>query len=361
MILEQVPLAQYTTLGVGGPARWFVETSREAEMLAAVRFARLWRVPYFILGGGSNLLVSDEGFPGVVVRITGTGSEWSDESAGRGFARITVDAGADWDSVVRLAGERNCAGIECLAGIPGSAGGTPVQNVGAYGQEVSHSIVSVRALDLEAEKVVHFSAADCGFTYRRSIFNATHKGRYAITHVQYELKLDEAPHLAYRDVKQYFAERAIAHPTLAETAAAVRIIRARKGMVLAADDPDSRSAGSFFKNPVVALARVPSLAAIAGCRVDEVPQYPPGAGVAPEDEMVKLSAAWLMELAGFRKGFSMGHAGLSSKHVLVIVNRGGSTAAEIVALRDAVIEGVFAHTAVRLEQEPVMLGFAPLH
>jgi UDP-N-acetylmuramate dehydrogenase len=132
-------------------------------------------------------------------------------------------------------------------------------------------------------------------------------------------------------------------------------------MVLAADDPDSRSAGSFFKNPVVPAATVPRLAAIAGCRVDEVPQYTPGAGFAPEDEMVKLSAAWLMELAGFRKGFSMGHAGLSSKHVLAIVNRGGSTAAEIVALRDAVIEGVFAHTAVRLEQEPVMLGFAPPH
>jgi UDP-N-acetylmuramate dehydrogenase len=179
--------------------------------------------------------------------------------------------------------------------------------------------------------------------------------------VVYSLQVDGAPHLEYRDVKHYFAERAIAHPTLAETAAAVRIIRARKGMVLAEDDPDSHSAGSFFKNPAVALAMVPSLAAIAGCRVDEVPQYPPGAGFAPEDEMVKLSAAWLMELAGFRKGFSMGRAGLSSKHVLAIVNRGGSTAAEIVALRDAVIEGVFAHTAVRLEQEPVMLGFAPPH
>jgi UDP-N-acetylmuramate dehydrogenase len=360
MILEHVPLAQYTTLGVGAPARWFVETSREAEILAAVRFARLRRVPYFILGGGSNLLVSDEGFPGVVIRIAND-SLTIHALNDRGNAFVEADAGVEWDAVVRAAVEKNAARIECLAGIPGSVGGTPVQNIGAYGQEVSRTIVSVRALDLEAEKVVHFSAADCGFTYRRSIFNTTHKGRYAITHVQYELKLDEAPHLAYRDVKQYFAERAIAHPTLAETAAAVRIIRARKGMVLAADDPDSRSAGSFFKNPVVPAATVPRLAAIAGCRVDEVPQYTPGAGFAPEDEMVKLSAAWLMELAGFRKGFSMGHAGLSSKHVLAIVNRGGSTAAEIVALRDAVIEGVFAHTAVRLEQEPVMLGFAPLH
>src|ERR1035437_7121748 len=251
MLLEHVPLAPYTTLGVGGPARWFVETGTESEILAAVRFARLQRVPYFILGGGSNLLVSDDGFPGVVVRITGTALEWSDPATD-GFARIEVDAGADWDSVVRLAVERNCAGIECLAGIPGSAGGTPVQNVGAYGQEVSHTIVSVRALDLQAEKVVHLSAADCGFTYRRSIFNTTQRGRYAITRVAYRLQLDGAPRLEYRDVKQYFAERSIAHPTLAETAAAVRIIRARKGMVLAEDDPDSHSAGSFFKNPAVA-------------------------------------------------------------------------------------------------------------
>ena len=355
-ILENVPLAQYTTLGVGGPARWFVETAAEDEILAAVRFARAHAVPHFILGGGSNLLVSDEGFPGVVVRVAGGESVWTDE--GNGLASIVSSAGADWDSVVQLAVEKNCAGIECLAGIPGSVGGTPVQNVGAYGQEVSRTIVSVRALDLESEKLIDLPAADCGFAYRRSIFNTTQQGRYAITRVTYSLKLDGAPHLEYRDVRQYFAERAIASPSLSETAAAVRAIRARKGMVLAVDDPDSHSAGSFFKNPVVVAATVPRLAAIAGRRVDEIPQFPPGSWYAPGDDMVKLSAAWLIELTGFHKGFAMGRAGLSTKHVLAIINRGHATAAEIVALRDLIITRVFDRTGIRLEQEPVMLGFA---
>ena len=355
-ILENVLLAPYTTLGVGGPARWFVDAKTEDEVVAALRFARAHGAPWFILGGGSNLLVSDDGFPGVVIRIA------NDTLAihalqNSGTAVVEADAGVEWDTVVRAAVEHNAAGIECLAGIPGSVGGTPVQNVGAYGQEVASTIFQVRAIDLDAEQPVRFSQQDCGFSYRRSIFNTTHQGRYAITHVQYHLKLDQPPHLAYRDVKQYFAERAIAEPTLSETADAVRIIRARKGMLLAEDDPDSRSAGSFFKNPLVPAAVVPGLAAIAACHPDEVPQFPAGSAYTPADCMVKLSAAWLIELAGFRKGFTMGHAGLSSKHVLAIINRGGATASEILALRDAIVTAVHARTAIRLEQEPVMLGF----
>jgi UDP-N-acetylmuramate dehydrogenase len=355
-LLENVSLAQYTTLGVGGAARWFVETVDEEEMLAAVRFARVRGVAHFILGGGSNLLVSDEGFNGVVVRVAGGALAWAE--GGDGTGRIVADAGIDWESVVRLAVEKNGAGVECLAGIPGSVGGTPVQNVGAYGQEVSRTIVRVRGLDLAAEKAVELTASECGFGYRRSIFNTTERGRYAITRVEYRLAIGGKPLLEYRDVKNFFAERGIARPTLAETAAAVREIRARKGMLLAEGDADSRSAGSFFKNPVVRAEEVARLAAIAGCRVADVPQFPAGWGYEPEDCVVKLSAAWLMELAGFGKGFAMGRAGLSSKHVLAIVNRGGATAGEIVTLRDAVIEEVWARTAIRLEQEPVLLGFA---
>jgi UDP-N-acetylmuramate dehydrogenase len=358
-LLENVPLAPYTTLGVGGPARWLVEASDEDDLLTAVRFARAQGVPFFILGGGSNLLVSDSGFLGVVIHMAATGSVWTGES--NGLAGIVANAGANWDSVVQLAVEKNCAGIECLAGIPGSVGGTPVQNVGAYGQEVSHTIASVRALDLDAEKEVHLFPADCGFSYRRSIFNATRRGRYAITRVVYSLRLDGSPHLAYRDVKQYFAERGIAQPTLAETAASVRTIRARKGMLLDEGDPDSRSAGSFFKNPIVPAATVSRLAVIAGCRVDEVPQFPPGSWVAPADELVKISAAWLIERTGFHKGFRMGQAGISTKHTLALVNLGGASAAEIVALRDAVMHAVEARFAIRLEQEPVTLGFAHPH
>jgi len=356
-ILENISLAQFTTLAVGGPARWFIETADEAEILAAVRFARQQRVPYFILGGGSNLLVSDDGFPGVVIRLTGKNVEIDS----RDVATIRADAGVEWDSIVRLAVENNCDGIECLAGIPGSVGGTPVQNVGAYGQEVSGTIEGVRAVDLQTDTVVELSPNQCGFAYRRSIFNTTHRGRYAITRVMYGFTLGGAPNLAYRDVKNYFAEHAIAHPSLAETAAAVREIRARKGMLIAADDPDSRSAGSFFKNPIVPVAKIPGLAAIADCHPDEVPQFPAGTDFAPADAMVKLSAAWLIELAGFRKGYTLGRAGLSTKHVLAIVNRGGATASDIVALRDTIQTAVHARTAIRLEQEPVTLGFPTSH
>ena len=176
--------------------------------------------------------------------------------------------------------------------------------------------------------------------------------------MEYRLAIGGKPLLEYRDVKNYFAERGTAKPTLAQTAEAVRGIRARKGMLLVPDDADSHSAGSFFKNPVVEVDVLARLAAIAGCRVADVPQFPAGWGYKAEDCVVKLSAAWLIELVGFSKGFAMGRAGLSTKHVLAIVNRGGATAAEIVALRDAVIEGVRARTGIRLEQEPVLLGFA---
>jgi UDP-N-acetylmuramate dehydrogenase len=352
-IQENISLAKYTTLGVGGAARWFVEADGDEEILAAVRFARGQGVEHFLLGGGSNLLVSDDGFAGLVIRMANSGLAWVDE--GDGFACILAGAGTEWDKVVQLAVENNCAGIECLAGIPGSVGASPVQNIGAYGQEVSHSILSLRALDLETEKVVDISASECGFGYRRSLFNSTHKGRYAITRVVYSLKIGGSPWLEYRDVKQYFAERGGAQPSLAEVAAAVREIRARKGMLYAEDDLDSHSAGSFFKNPVVRADAVAGLAALAGCRAEEVPQYPAG-----DAAMVKLSAAWLIERSGFTKGFAMGRAALSSMHVLAIVNRGGATAAEIVALRDAVLDGVQAKTGIRLEQEPVSLGFAPL-
>jgi UDP-N-acetylmuramate dehydrogenase len=358
-ILENIPLAQYTTLGVGGPARWFVDAKSERQVLQALQLARTHGVPYFILGGGSNLLVSDEGFTGVVIRIA------NDEvavnvSKHTGLASIEADAGVEWDAIVRTAVEKNAGGVECLAGIPGSVGGTPVQNVGAYGQEVAGTISQVHAIDLAAGKSVSFTQGECGFVYRRSIFNSTCQGRFAILRVEYSLRLDQPPHLEYRDVKQYFAERAVDHPTLTETSEAVRIIRARKGMLLDERDPDSRSAGSFFKNPVVPAVILPRLAVIAGRRVDEIPQFPPGSWFDPADTMVKLSAAWLIELAGFHKGHTMGRAGLSTKHVLAIINRGGATASEIIALRDAIVNAVEARTAIRLEQEPVMLGFPQL-
>jgi UDP-N-acetylmuramate dehydrogenase len=329
-----------------------VEAVTDDDILEAVRFARTRAVPYFLLGGGSNLLVSDDGFAGIVVRIASRALAMHPDADSASIS-IQADAGVEWDAVVHAAVEHNAAGIECLAGIPGSVGGTPVQNVGAYGQEVASTISQVYAIDLEAERCITFSKSECGFAYRRSIFNTTHRGRYAITRVGYTLTRDDPAHLAYRDIRNYFAERAIAHPTLFETADAVREIRARKGMLLSAADPDSRSAGSFFKNPIVPAATVPGLAAIAGCHPDSVPQFP-----AEVPDRTKLSAAWLIELAGFHKGFTLGHAGLSTKHVLAIVNRGDATASEIVALRDLIVERVHARAGIRLDQEPVALGFS---
>jgi UDP-N-acetylmuramate dehydrogenase len=352
-IQENVALAPFTTLKVGGPARFFIETRSDTDILGAYRFAREQRVGFFVLGGGSNLLVSDEGFPGVIAHVAGGNIEATYD--GHAHLRIISGAGVEWDSLVRVAVEKNAAGIECLAGIPGSVGGTPVQNVGAYGQEVSSTITRVHAVDLWAGQVLEMSNEDCWFSYRKSVFNGRRKGRYAISSVEYVLQLDCRSSLAYRDVKEYFAERGVSQPSLAETADAVRIIRARKGMVLTGDDPDTRSAGSFFKNPVVDRSAVAALAQTAACPAANVPQYPAGAGY--DAKMVKLSAAWLIELAGFRKGYALGRASLSTKHVLAVTNRGGATTAEIVALRDAIIAGVLNRTGIRLEQEPVLLGF----
>jgi UDP-N-acetylmuramate dehydrogenase len=353
-IQENIALAPYTTLRVGGAARFFIETHSAEDILQAYRFALEQRVGFFVLGGGSNLLVSDEGFPGVVVHIADGGIEATEDQPGK--LHIVSGARIEWDSIVRLAVERNAAGIECLAGIPGSVGGTPVQNVGAYGQEVSGTITRVHAVDLSAGQVLEMANEDCRFSYRQSVFNGRRKGRYAITRVEYALQLDAAPNLNYRDVKNYFAERGNTRPTLAETADAVRIIRARKGMVLSESDPDTRSAGSFFKNPIISADTLAALARTANCTLERVPQYPAGTG--PNSGLVKTSAAWLIELAGFTHGFALGRAALSSKHVLAITNRGGATAAEIIALRDTVIAGVLARTGIHLEQEPVLLGFA---
>jgi UDP-N-acetylmuramate dehydrogenase len=247
--------------------------------------------------------------------------------------------------------DRGYAGIECLAGIPGDVGGTPVQNVGAYGQEVSETIVRVRAFDLEARAFVELEREACGFAYRRSVFNSTARGRYIVTAVTYRLRVGGAPTLKYADVERYFdAAGRTEAPTLREVYDAVRAIRAAKGMLAGQGGPDGKSAGSFFKNPVVKEGMVEGIAEAAGVELQDVPRWPAGVG------LVKLPAAWLVERAGFVKGFRMGKAGISSRHTLALVNLGGATAAEIMALRDAVVSGVMEKFGVRLEQEPMMVG-----
>jgi UDP-N-acetylmuramate dehydrogenase len=345
--LEQVPLAQYTTFQIGGPARWFAEAASEDDIAAGVAFATERRLPLFILGGGSNLLVSDAGFPGLVLRIALQGIASTNEDD---RFIVSAAAGEDWDGLVAYAVASNAAGVECLSGIPGTVGGTPVQNVGAYGQEVSQTIVTVRAFDRKSLRFVDLPAADCGFSYRRSIFNSTQRERYVVSRVDYALRKDAPANIVYADLTRYFAARNGAAPTLAEVREAVRSIRAQKGMLLMPGDADCRSAGSFFKNPVVPVTVLDSLAEELGVEKRSIPAYP------ARDGEVKLSAAWLIERAGYQKGYALGKAGISSRHTLALINRGGASAAEVTTLRDKVTDTIAARFGIRLEPEPVWLA-----
>ncbi|MBS1814353.1 MAG: UDP-N-acetylmuramate dehydrogenase [Acidobacteria bacterium] len=343
---ENIPLAPYTTLGIGGPARYLCAVASEAELTEALAIANEKHLDTFILGGGSNLLISDAGFDGLVIRM-----------AIHGIARdgntLRVGAGEPWDAFVQQTVDAGLAGIECLAGIPGTVGGTPVQNVGAYGEEVSSTITIVRAFDTHANQFVDLDNVQCGFAYRTSIFNTVAKGRYIVARVDFQLTPNGTPNLKYVDLAKRFADKP--QPSLADIATAVREIRATKGMVTAAPnqngeypldrDPDTCSAGSFFRNPIVPAGAVAHIAQEAG--VAEVPHWPAG------DGMTKLPAAWLIERAGFSKGFAMGHAAISSRHTLALTNKGGAKAAEIAALRDHVAKIVRERFHVQLEQEPV--------
>jgi UDP-N-acetylmuramate dehydrogenase len=346
-VQENVALAPLTTLGVGGSARFFLRAESVGDVEAAVAFARERRLPLFVLGGGSNLLVSDQGWAGLVLRIGMLGIDERHEESRMVFQ---VGAGVDWDDFVAHCVAWNCGGIECLSGIPGSVGGTPVQNVGAYGQEVSETIAAVLTFDLEENRVRELTAAECGFSYRGSIFNGSQRGRHIILRVTYQLASDIKPSLRYADLQKHFAGRD-GTPSLSEARDAVLAIRGSKGMLLTAGDPDSRSAGSFFKNPVLSASQHEELVRRAAERGLEVPSYP---GLSQQQ---KVSAAWLVENSGFKKGYVRGNAGISGKHALAIVNLGGATAAEIVALKDEIQAGVEQAWGVRLEAEPVLLGF----
>ena len=347
LVQENVALAPLTTLGVGGSARFFVRAGSVGDVEEAVAFARAGKLPLFVLGGGSNLVVADRGWDGLVLQV---GILEIEERFEPPTTLFDVGAGVDWDEFVAYAVARKFCGIECLSGIPGSVGGTPVQNVGAYGQEVSETIVSVLAFDREEIRVRELNAAECGFRYRESIFNTSQRGRYIILRVRYRLSSDIKPRLLYADLQKYFEGRD-GTPSLAEIRDAVLKIRASKGMLSTAGDLDSRSAGSFFKNPVLSAAQHQELVRRAAERGLEVPSHP------TLSQQRKVSAAWLVENSGFRKGYVRGRTGISGKHALAIVNLGGATAAEIVGLKDEIQAGVELAWGVRLEPEPVFVGF----
>jgi UDP-N-acetylmuramate dehydrogenase len=346
-IQENVALAPLTTLQVGGPAHYFAEAHNEDDVQQAVAFAKERNLPFFVLGGGSNLVVADSGFPGLVLHVA-IGSLAS-EASGHSVLMV-AGAGYDWDTFVAHAVTQNCAGVECLSGIPGSVGGTPVQNVGAYGQEVAETIESVQAFDTQQNRIVTLPRPACRFRYRSSIFNQEERGRYIILRVHYRLRRGGAPALKYTDLQKHFADSNTS-PTLASVREAVREIRRAKGMLLMPGDNDSRSAGSFFKNPVLTAAQFGDLAARAAAKGLEIPHYP------ALEAQHKVSAAWLVEHSGFSKGFRLGDAAISSRHCLALVNPGTAHASDIVHLKEAIQERVQNEWGLLLEPEPVFLGF----
>jgi len=348
LILENVPLAPMTTLGVGGPARYFFEAHSEQQVRDALIFARERDLQLFVMGGGSNLLVSDSGFAGLVLKIGLLGI--TQRSLSRDVVRFDVAAGEHWDAFVAGTVQSRCAGLECLSGIPGTVGGTPVQNVGAYGQEVRDTICEVRALHVATLESVAMTNEDCKFGYRSSRFNTVDRGEYVITRASFSQLHGGKPKLAYGDLKSHFANHP-GEPTLRETREAVLEVRRRKAMVIEPGNADSRSVGSFFKNPVIAEQQYGHLAEQLSGRGWQMPSYPAGEGLR------KVPAAWLLEHAGFHKGYAKGAVGISSRHTLALVNRGGARAAEIVALKDEIQARIRDEFGIELQPEPVFVGF----
>ena len=350
LLREQVPLAPFTTLGVGGPARFVIEATDPDLVPRAIDWAAARQLPLFVLGGGSNIVVADSGFDGLVLRVAVKGLDTCEEGD-----RVTVSAGAgeEWDDLVSFSVERGWAGLECLSGIPGTVGGTPVQNVGAYGQEVGETIASVAAVDRATGQVVDIDRSACEFGYRASRFKGRDRDRFVITGVRYHLRPNGRPTIIYPDVRSYLARCGPQAPSIADVRAAVIAIRRRKGMIVDPQDADSRSVGSFFVNPLVTRDELDRLLRTRARTPDTVPAFPAAGG------FFKLSAAWLIEAAGFPRGYAAGNVGLSTRHAMAIVNRGGATAAEVVGLAAEIVARVGDLFDVELRPEPVFVGFDP--
>lgn len=339
-----VLLSDHTTLRLGGPADRLLLARTGEELVEAVREADAAGTPVLVVGGGSNLVVSDEGFRGLVVKVVGGGARSEGDACGGDW--VTVAAGEPWDAFVAGCVEAGQVGVEALSGIPGTVGATPIQNVGAYGQEVSQTIAQVRTWDRVERAYRTFANADCGFGYRTSRFKQERYdafgGRYLVLDVTFQLKTGtlSAP-IGYAELARTLGVEVGERAPLAQVREAVLHLRGGKGMVLDADDRDTWSAGSFFTNPVVDAARVPAGA----------PAYP------QPDGTVKTSAAWLIEHAGFGKGHpGNGRATLSTKHTLALTNRGGATTAELLALAREIRDGVEKEFGIRLVNEPLLVG-----
>jgi len=334
-------LANHTTFRLGGPAARWVEPESEADLIAAVAAADVAGEPVLVLGGGSNLLVADDGFAGTVIHTGGVRGVRSEDVAACSGAFIEVACGEPWDAFVASRVDAGQAGIEALSGIPGLVGATPIQNVGAYGQEVAQTIARVRCWDRREQAVHTFSAVDCGFGYRSSRFKSE-AGRWVVLSVSFQFRLGEASGpVRYGELAASLGIEPGERAPLAEVRDAVLALRRGKGMVLDPDDHDTWSAGSFFTNPVLAD---PSL-------------LPPGAPAFPQPGGgVKTSAAWLIEHAGFNRGYGNGLARVSTRHTLALTNRGGARTAEVVQLAREIRDGVQGAYGITLAPEPVLVG-----
>ncbi len=338
-----VPLASLTTLGIGGMAQWFLRATTAEDVAEAHAWSERAGLPMFILGGGSNVVIADAGIPGLVVTMAISGTEFRRSGE---ETIVSAGAGAPWDPLVQEAVHRGLAGLECLSGIPGSVGGTPIQNVGAYGQDVSRAIQHVTVYDRASRGLAEIAGADCGFGYRTSRFKHRDASRFVVCGVTFRLR-HGVPTVTYPDVVKCLRQKPGRTLTVGDVREAVLTTRRLKGMVLDPSDPDTRSVGSFFTNPVVEADVHARVASASG---EPVPGFAADAG------QVKMSAAWLIERSGYARGHHAGRVGLSSKHPLAIVNRGGGTARDVLAFASQIKRAVVDRFGIWLVPEPVFVG-----
>ncbi|HEX8948099.1 MAG TPA: UDP-N-acetylmuramate dehydrogenase [Dissulfurispiraceae bacterium] len=345
-IKEHAPLKEFTTFGIGGPARYLAVAESERQFMEAVSFAKQCKAPLFILGGGSNILISDQGFPGLVIlsRIKGLHSREQDA-----HMLVSAGAGEDWDAFVKECTGHDWQGLECLSGIPGTVGAAPVQNIGAYGQSVEASIHEVRAINVLTGGITSFANRECGFAYRSSIFNTQQAGRHAISGVTFRLSPGGIPALTYHDLKNCFSGESSVTP--AKVREAVLGIRDRKGLLILDGHESFKSAGSFFKNPVLSAAQFEKVKGLIRDGDCASWAWPMASGE------VKVSAACLIQCAGFPRGYRQGDAGISPRHSLVLINHHSATSDEIVALARRIQDEVKGKFWVILKPEVQFVGF----
>jgi len=351
-IEADLQLSRFTTFQVGGPARHYVRATTRQTVIDSVDWANEHDLPLLVIGGGSNLLVADHGFPGLVLHIDMQGTEQdTDHSA----VLLTAAAGENWHELVTRIVAQDLAGVECLIGIPGQVGATPIQNVGAYGQEIKDTLYRVEALDLQTGRVCSFTNAECNFSYRKSRFKGEDQGRYIILSVTLRLIPGGEPKLFHDELERHLKAREFDPPKVADVCATVLDLRKRKSMILHEEDPNTRSVGSFFVNPI--LDKEPFALLLEAIKPymaegERIPNYP------TLDGKIKVSAAWLIEHAGYARGYVHGNVGLSTRHALALINRGGATAHDVISFAREIRNRVRERFDITLVPEPTLVGLS---